>query len=170
MDWNQQYGCYCRNCEYWQAEEPPCHTTQRRMGKKGICHRFPPNRFCPESNLRTRPITLASDGCGEFKPICYIQSDKPTQTDLIKSTPTPHVIAQEPESLLLNVKQLALLLGVSQRHLYSMRDNGLLPPSQNLGRNVRWSRQEILDWIEAGCPPMNRWKHLRQDISQRPSK
>jgi hypothetical protein len=30
-----------------------------------------------------------------------------------------------------------------------------------MGRAVRWSRTELVDWFEAGSPPRNRWRAMR---------
>lgn len=44
------------------------------------------------------------------------------------------------------------LLGISGRHLYRLTDSGDAPPPRRLGRSVRWSRRELLAWLDAGCP------------------
>ena len=31
-----------------------------------------------------------------------------------------------------------------------------------LGRSVRWRRDELLAWLEAGCPARDRWEALRE--------
>jgi len=54
------------------------------------------------------------------------------------------------EPLLLTAKQTAVLLGVSIRHLYKLHSGGRLPRPLRLGRAVRWRRDEIIAWIEAG--------------------
>jgi excisionase family DNA binding protein len=53
---------------------------------------------------------------------------------------------------LLDVQAVAELLGCSGRHVYRMSDAGRLPAPRRLGSLVRWSRQELLAWIDAGCP------------------
>lgn len=168
MDWIQQYGRFCRDCEYWQTDVAPCRKSQGFMGTTGICHRFPPSRFCPENSIWTKPVTLDSDGCGEFKRIWHIQPE--TESPTIESKPQPKDLATVSESLLLNVKQVATLLGISPSHVYSMGASGQIPPPQKLGGSVRWNRQEIVSWIEAGCPPMNRWEYQKQNMSKNRSK
>jgi len=53
---------------------------------------------------------------------------------------------------LLDVRQVAQLLGCSGRHVYRMSDSGRMPRPAKLGNLVRWNRTEIEDWISAGCP------------------
>jgi excisionase family DNA binding protein len=59
-------------------------------------------------------------------------------------------------SAMLDVRAVAELLDCSPRHVYRMADAGLMPVPRRLGVLVRWSRQELLDWISAGCPPCRR--------------
>jgi predicted DNA-binding transcriptional regulator AlpA len=66
-----------------------------------------------------------------------------------------------PDSLpakLMNVKELAVELKVSERHVHRMKDAGLIPPPLRLGGAVRWDRDVIYRWIEAGCPRLKEWK------------
>lgn len=56
--------------------------------------------------------------------------------------------------LMLTVNQVAAMLGCSTRHVYRMSDAGKMPVPMKLGNLVRWSRQGIEEWIEAGCPAM----------------
>jgi len=57
---------------------------------------------------------------------------------------------------LLDVTQLAALLACSPRHCYRLSDCGKMPRPRKLGALVRWSRQEILNWIDGGCEPVRR--------------
>jgi excisionase family DNA binding protein len=57
-------------------------------------------------------------------------------------------------SALLDVKAVAQLLACSQRHIYRLADAGRMPPPRRLGALVRWSRQELEDWISKGCRPV----------------
>ncbi len=62
--------------------------------------------------------------------------------------PRPGVSAE-----LLSARDVAALLGrCSTRHLYRMVDAGRMPRPIKLGGLVRWRRDELLDWIAAGCP------------------
>jgi excisionase family DNA binding protein len=54
--------------------------------------------------------------------------------------------------VLLDVRGVAALLHCSPRHVYRLADGGQMPQPRRLGSLVRWSRQELLDWIDSGCP------------------
>ena len=60
---------------------------------------------------------------------------------------------------LLDVKAVATRLGCSPRHVWRMRDKGVLPPAVELGALVRWNSESLDDWIRRGCPP-----HRRQGV------
>ncbi len=54
--------------------------------------------------------------------------------------------------MLLSKKELAHELRLSPRKIDDMRSRGLLPEARRLGRSIRWVREEITEWIAAGCP------------------
>ncbi len=56
------------------------------------------------------------------------------------------------ELVCITAKQLAAILSVSKRTLYRMRSAGQLPSPLRIGGVVRWRLDEIINWIEAGCP------------------
>ena len=56
------------------------------------------------------------------------------------------------EPLLITAAELAGLLNLSKRTLWRLRSAGALPKPVKLGNSVRWVRDEIKIWIEAGCP------------------
>ena len=53
---------------------------------------------------------------------------------------------------LLTVGDVARLLAVSPRTVIRLRAAGRLPEPVRLGRSVRWRRDDLEDWIGAGCP------------------
>jgi excisionase family DNA binding protein len=62
---------------------------------------------------------------------------------------------QEPPSgkeLLIDSKQAAELLKVSQRTLWRMHHDGEMPPPIRIVRSVRWSPETLRKWVEEGCP------------------
>jgi excisionase family DNA binding protein len=73
----------------------------------------------------------------------------PTTTDAIVAPCTP--ATSEPR--MLTTKDVAKLLQCSDRHVTNLRKEGRMPPSvSTLGTLVRWPRQTIEDWVQAGCP------------------
>ncbi len=64
--------------------------------------------------------------------------------------PRPDVSAE-----LLDVKSVAALLGgCSTRHVYRLADAGRMPRPIRLGSLVRWSRAELMTWLNSGCQPV----------------
>jgi excisionase family DNA binding protein len=55
-------------------------------------------------------------------------------------------------ALLVGVADVAGMMSASERTVWRLSDAGKMPAPVRIGRLVRWSRQAILDWIEAGCP------------------
>jgi excisionase family DNA binding protein len=53
---------------------------------------------------------------------------------------------------LLTAHEGARLLNGSERHLRRLSDRGAMPQPVRLGTLVRWRRDEIEQWIAAGCP------------------
>lgn len=53
---------------------------------------------------------------------------------------------------LVNARELARVLAVSERTLYRLKSTGELPPPVVLGGSVRWRLDEIRQWISKGCP------------------
>jgi excisionase family DNA binding protein len=57
---------------------------------------------------------------------------------------------------MLDVADFAELLNCSRLHIYRLSDSGKMPAPIKLGALVRWERRALLDWIQAGCPPIRR--------------
>jgi excisionase family DNA binding protein len=59
---------------------------------------------------------------------------------------------------LLDVGQVADLLSIGRTKVFQLDSAGRLPDSIRLGTRVRrWRRQEVEDWIAAGCPLRTEW-------------
>ena len=58
--------------------------------------------------------------------------------------------------VLLNVKEVAEMLGLSERTVYRLADMGNMPRPVKIGAAVRWRRNELDQWIEEGCPASQR--------------
>ncbi len=56
------------------------------------------------------------------------------------------------ESALMDVKQVASLLGCSQRHIYRLCNAKQMPQPIHLRSLVRWNRPQLEEWIANGCP------------------
>ncbi|RIK81904.1 MAG: hypothetical protein DCC68_07565 [Planctomycetota bacterium] len=64
--------------------------------------------------------------------------------------------------LVIDAEELALLLGVSKRHLWSLNAQQRLPRPIRLGRSVRWAHDEVRSWIAAGAPDRSTWEAGRR--------
>lgn len=66
--------------------------------------------------------------------------------------------AEDQDIQLLTAADLAGLLKVNRSTLYSWLSSGRLPMPLRIGKSVRWAKRIIDRWIEAGCPPRERWQ------------
>ena len=62
--------------------------------------------------------------------------------------------------LLINAKVLSKLLDTSHSTLYRLLAEEALPAPVKFGRLTKWRLAEIIEWIEADCPPQKVWVHL----------
>jgi excisionase family DNA binding protein len=60
------------------------------------------------------------------------------------------------EPVLLTVKEVAEMLGLSERTVYRLADVGKMPRPVKIGAAVRWRKKELDTWIEEGCPASQR--------------
>ncbi len=64
--------------------------------------------------------------------------------------------------LAVDAKRLGSMLGLSVRTVRSMDSAGQLPrPVRLAGRSVRWSVDELRDWLKSGCPDRSTWERTR---------
>jgi len=73
-----------------------------------------------------------------------------------------HTQIDELERLALPAAEVAKLLGISERHLWSLNSSGRLPQPVRLGRAVRWRTDELRAWLAAGAPERSRWETMRE--------
>ena len=59
---------------------------------------------------------------------------------------------------LINIKELAFVLGRSAESLSRDDKAGTIPASIKLGSSVRWDWNEILAWVKAKCPDRKTWE------------
>ena len=62
------------------------------------------------------------------------------------------------QAIAISASDLAQLLGVSLRQVWRLNAAGRLPSPVRLGGSVRWNREEIVQWFEAGCPDRQTWE------------
>jgi len=62
---------------------------------------------------------------------------------------------------LMNVKEVAAMLHVSQRHLWRLKAAGKLPKPVRVGECVRWLLNDIETWLELGCPSQRKFENQR---------
>lgn len=60
--------------------------------------------------------------------------------------------------LALPAAAVAEMLHISERHLWSLHSSGRLPRPVRFGRAVRWSVDELRDWLAAGAPSRDVWE------------
>lgn len=87
---------------------------------------------------QTLPITAAVDG-----PSRELRSDGESS---------------EAPPMTLTVTDLARELQVSEKTVRRLDTEGKIPEPNRIGRQLRWPRQEILDWLAAGTPVRRVWK------------
>lgn len=61
--------------------------------------------------------------------------------------------------LLIDVKDLASILGAAPRTLWRWRSAGKLIEPIQIGGSTRWRTEEVRDWIAAGCPSAEAWQN-----------
>jgi predicted DNA-binding transcriptional regulator AlpA len=72
------------------------------------------------------------------------------------------LVGKIPENtgLLIDSKVLSKLLDTSHSTLYRLLAEEALPAPVQFGRLKKWRLAEIIEWIEADCPPQKVWVHL----------
>lgn len=67
------------------------------------------------------------------------------------------------EALAITAEELAELLGISKRHLWSLNAQAKLPRPVRLGRSVRWSLPEVREWLASGAPDRDTWERAQRE-------
>jgi len=65
---------------------------------------------------------------------------------------TTQIATTEAESDLINVKQVAKMLSMSVRSVWRKVSQEEFFKPLRMNRIVRWSRRQVQDWLDAGCP------------------
>jgi predicted DNA-binding transcriptional regulator AlpA len=72
--------------------------------------------------------------------------------------------------LLIDVKTLASLLGISVRLITKLVAMEAIPAPVRLSRSVRWKTRQILKWVEDGCPTVQWSTSERRNYRARPKR
>ena len=63
---------------------------------------------------------------------------------------------------LINAKAFGQLLALSKRQVFRLNSCGKIPAPIRIGGSVRWSAQEVSDWLVAGAPDRKTWQATKQ--------
>ena len=62
--------------------------------------------------------------------------------------------------ILVTVDEAVELCRMSRTSLYKLHAAGKTPRMVKMGSLTRWRRQELLDWMKAGCPSREKWEAM----------
>lgn len=65
------------------------------------------------------------------------------------------------EPLLLSIGGAAELLGIPRRSIYSMMNSGRLPRSFKIGGRRLFRRDDLVEWVRLGMPPLQQFEILK---------
>ena len=68
---------------------------------------------------------------------------------------------------LADAKEVAKVVGISLRTARRWDVEGRLPKPIRIGSVVRWNISELEKWIEASCPPRQRWQVMKGAAKRR---
>lgn len=60
--------------------------------------------------------------------------------------------------LLVNSRDVAKLLNISERTLWAQWNSGKMPKPIRIGQRVLWGYEELRAWVTAGCPAQEDWE------------
>lgn len=72
--------------------------------------------------------------------------------------PSPPMLPEY--ALLVDAKEAANLCRLGLSTWWRFVAGGKTPAPVRIGRAVRWRRDELLAWVDAGCPARSRWESL----------
>ena len=63
------------------------------------------------------------------------------------------------EKLMIGVSEFCRLTSISRSLYFEKKAAGRIGPAEiKIGRKILLRRAEIVDWIDAGCPPRRSWR------------
>ena len=78
------------------------------------------------------------------------------------TSPPPRLLPAPPGTLTVDSDGAARLVGISPSHLYALKRTGRFGPAPvRLGRCCRYRVAELIEWVNAGCPPRAKWLAMR---------
>lgn len=111
-------------------------------------------------DLLTKALDRVSSQRSELSPV-----DK-KQVARLRASQNANFMGQKPpedKGLLIDSRRAAKLLGISERTLWGMWNEGMMPKPIRIGRVVRFSYEELQAWVNAGGPPQENWVWPKRD-------
>jgi predicted DNA-binding transcriptional regulator AlpA len=72
------------------------------------------------------------------------------------------------EKVLLRAEDIASMISVSKRTVFRYKKNGLIPqPTVDNGKIQRWDKQQVIMWIQSGCPDVKSIPNMRPSRNPR---
>ena len=62
---------------------------------------------------------------------------------------------------LLDAKTFGQRLSLSKRQIFRLNSCGKIPAPIRIGGSVRWSEDEIVDWLAVGAPDRRTWEAMK---------
>ena len=92
-------------------------------------------------------------GTGDsFAKLLQAVRERPTHNVTTTNQSSEDDDTQSREAKLVDINTVAVMLGVSARMVWRLRDSGRMPKPVIIGRLIRWRKDAIEEWIQAGCP------------------
>lgn len=66
-------------------------------------------------------------------------------------------------TLLLSAHEMMRLLDIARSTLYLWDQEGRIPRPVKIGSRVYWRRDEMNQWVAAGCPPREKWQEMKDN-------
>ena len=73
----------------------------------------------------------------------------------------PETVSAAVAPMLVDARQAAAICNVSIRTWWTLHASGRCPLPVRLGRRTLWRSAELAAWIEARCPPRDRWQTMK---------
>ena len=64
--------------------------------------------------------------------------------------------------LAISAKEYGQLISLSKKQIFRLNSCCKIPAPIKIGGSLRWSAQEIVDWLAAGAPDRQTWEAMKQ--------